>query len=45
MGLSICKNIAERHQGRILVDSELGKGATFYFTIPFRESRSLTREF
>ncbi|MBI5871911.1 PAS domain-containing sensor histidine kinase [archaeon] len=40
LGLAICKGIIESQNGRIWFKSSLGKGTTFYFTVPFKPAKS-----
>jgi len=43
LGLAIVKSIAERHGGNVRVESELGKGSTFYLQIPLVQARVAQR--
>ncbi|WP_455138958.1 ATP-binding protein [Thermophilibacter sp.] len=44
VGLAITKEIVDRHNGTILVESELGRGTTFTLRIPLRRGRERSKE-
>ena len=43
LGLSIAKHLVETHGGRIWVESEIGRGSQFHFSVPLYDSERATR--
>ena len=41
LGLAICKGIVESQNGKIVLESKLGKGSTFYFTFPLNPIKKI----
>ena len=43
LGLAIVKSVAERHGGKVWVDSELGKGSVFHLQVPVVQTKETSR--
>lgn len=40
LGLAIVKTVAEHHHGKVWLESQLGKGSTFFFQVPLRQNET-----
>lgn len=43
LGLAICKHVVDAHKGRVYVESQIGKGSSFYVKLPLIQSQSTSR--
>jgi signal transduction histidine kinase len=44
LGLAICEEIIKEHSGRIEIQSEVGKGSTFFISIPVFERNEIDEQ-
>ena len=43
IGLALCKRVVEKHGGKIWFESEVGKGTSFYFTLPVLKEKHILK--